>query len=101
MDGFLNFRIEILNTKRGAVETNFMQGSDMVAGKATGIDFDASFDVFRKSEMAMDDFSQAPDFVWRKERRRTAAPVELHDFAARIEQRAHLGHLFFEIVYIS
>src|SRR2546423_14582322 len=73
----------------------------MVARKTARIDFDAGLNVFRKSKMAVDDSSQASDFVRRKERWRTAAPMELRNFAAGIEQRAHLGHLFFEIIDIG
>ena len=46
--GFLDFRIEILDAERSAVETHFAQRRDMVAGQTARIDFHARFDVDRK-----------------------------------------------------
>src|ERR1051326_3594521 len=101
MNGFLNFRIKILDTQRSAVETNFVQGSNVVSRQAARINFNTSFDIFGESKMAIDDFPKAAKLICRKKHQRAATPMKLGNFAARIEQCAHLGHLLFEIVNVS
>ena len=48
MDSLLDFRIEILDAKGGAVEARFPQGGDVIADNAAGIDFHSGFDVLRR-----------------------------------------------------
>ena len=101
MDGLLHLRIEVLNAKRGAVKPGFAQSDDVFASQPARIDFYAGLEILGKGEVAMDDLAQPADFVRRKEGRRAAAPVELHGFPARIEQRAHLGHFLFQIINVG
>src|SRR5207245_195428 len=85
----------------GAVETGCEQRGDMVAPDSARVNFHAGFDVVGEREAAMDDVAEAADFIGRQERGRAAAPVELDQLAARIEQRAHLGHFLLQISEVS
>ena len=74
--------------REARLKADFAQGDDVVAGQAARIDFHAGFDIVGESEMAVDDLAEPADFVGRKKGWRAAAPMELGDFAPRIEQRA-------------
>ena len=50
--------------------------------------------------MFVDDSAELADFVRREKRRRTTAPMQLDDFAFRIEPRGHLRDFLFQIIQI-
>jgi len=72
MDGFLDFRVEILHAHRGAVETDFAQRGHVLAREPARVHFHARFDVRRKREVFADDIAEPADFVGLQKSRRTA-----------------------------
>ena len=53
-----------------------------------------------KFEMFVDDAAEPADFIGREKRRRAAAPMQLDDFAFRIQPRGHLRDFVFQIIQI-
>jgi hypothetical protein len=73
----------------------------VVAGQPARIDFDARLVVVGKGKMLVDNVAKAANFVGMKKRRRTPAPMELHDFSPLAEQGAHLGDFLLEVIEIG
>src|SRR5258708_35918534 len=85
------FGVEILHAERGAVEADFPQCGDMVAGEPAWINLHARLDITRESEVFVDQVAELADFVGRQKCWRAAAPMKLDDLSAWIDQSAHLA----------
>ncbi len=100
MDRFLHLRIKILHAERRAIETDFAQRNDVFAREPARINFNSGLDVVGELKIFVDDAAELADFVGREKCRRAAAPMQLDDFAFRIQPRGHLCDFFFEIIQI-
>src|SRR3954468_6446785 len=90
MHRFLHLRIEILHTERSPIKPHFAQCDDVVSVQPARIYLHTGFEVIGKTKMLMNVFPELPDLVGCQEGRRATAPVKLHRFALRIDERAHL-----------
>src|ERR1041385_7830175 len=79
MHRFLDFRIEILDSQRCAIESRLAQSDDVLACEAARVDFDASFNIFRELEMAVNDLNQPADLVRGKKSGGGSPPMKLND----------------------
>ena len=77
MDGFLHFRLEILNAHAEAVEAEAAQGFEVRAAGDARVDFDSDFGVGREGKSLARVAEEIFHLRGREIRRRAAAPVEL------------------------
>ena len=77
VDGFLYFRVKVLNTDTHAVETEFAQFEDGFTADFTRVDFDGVFAVGNQLEVFTNHVEDAFELVIAQECGRTAAEVEL------------------------
>ena len=71
----------------------------MIASQAARVDFHTRFKSSEKAKFG-GSCRRACGFRRVQECRRTAAPMKLNDFAARVDQRGHLRDFFFEIIEV-
>src|SRR6185436_8515858 len=93
MDGFLDDGIIVLNTHRGAIETDFAQGNEVLACEFSGVDFHTGLDVLGESKSRTNHLAQAANFIRRRKCRCAATTMELVHFPLWIEVWFHQVHL--------
>ena len=100
MDGFLNHRVIVLHSHRGAVEARLAQRFDVIALQPPRINFDSRFDVRRELETGLDEPAQGANFFRQQKRGRAAAEMQLHRLPFRIQKWRHQIHLFLQVFQI-
>ncbi len=97
----LHRRIEILHANRGPIESHLAQSGDVVVRQPPRINLHARLHVRREVEMLADGLAEPTNFVGREERRRAAAPMQLHHLALRIDAAAHLLHFLVQVFEVE
>ena len=87
----------ILNSERNAVEAGLAKRANVIGAEAAWIDFDSRFDIGSELESRPDAGAKLPDLIGSQKSRCTAAEVQLHHFALRIQHLRHQVHLLVEI----
>jgi len=79
VDGFLDFRVEVLDAEADAVEADFTEYGQGVGAAFPGVDFDrvVAAVVFGQVEVLAEDAHEFAHFVVADEGWRAAAPVQL------------------------
>ena len=94
VDGFLHFRVKVLNTDTHAVETEFTQFEDGFAADFARVDFDGVFAVGNQLEVFTNHVEDAFELVVAQECGRTAAEVELRELVSSAQMRCQQFHFF-------
>ena len=101
VDGFLHFRVKVLNADTHAVETEFAQFEDGFAADFARVDFDGVFAVWNQLKVFADHVEDAFELVVAQECGRAAAEVELRELVSSAQMRCQQFHFFFQILDIG
>ena len=101
VDGFLHFRVKVLNTDTHAVETEFAQFEDGFAADFARVDFDGVFAVGNQLEVFTNHVEDAFELVVAQECGRAAAEVQLRELVSSAQMRCQQFHFFFQILDIG
>ena len=101
MNGFLNVRVDVLNTDGCTIDSKLAEGLNLILGQCTRISFDAYFSFIVDIESCADSFAEAIDLLGVEKIWSPASEVDLHDIAFVSQVRTNKSDLFLEVADIS